>query len=285
MPKLVVTIAGQAPGEFPVSRDRTVIGSKAANEIPIDKANADAEHAVINRCGDLYVIEDLGSATGTFVHGRKVTRLLLSDEDLIAVGDCQIRFVEDDVRRGDAGPPAAKAPAAGKPVAGAAPAAKAAPRPAAGAPAGEVKCPHCAYVRQPKDAQVAKGRCPSCSRAYSSLPGTALMTAESKSGDCLEVYEEEVVIKRKMGLKVLLHSLKGDLLEGIKGDKIVPLDAIASIQFKSANALLAGHITLVLPESGEGFLLAGLDDYTVEFVKREEPQFLEIKKLLDAKIS
>ena len=48
--------------------------------------------------------------------------------------------------------------------------------------------------------------------------------------------------------------------------------------------MLAGYITIVLPESKEGFMLAGLDDYTVEFVKREEPKFLEIKAFLDARI-
>jgi len=81
-----------------------------------------------------------------------------------------------------------------------------------------------------------------------------------------------------------LQSLKGDLLEGIKGDKYIPMDAIASVQLKPASALLAGYITIVLPESKEGFLLAGLDDYTVEFVKREEEKFLEIKAFLDARI-
>lgn len=286
MPKLVVSIEGQVLGEFPVTKDRMVIGCKTSNEIRIDNANADGEHAVINRCGDLYVIEDLGSANGTFVHDRKITKLLLSDEDLIAVGGCQIRFVEDDVQRGGAAPSSnkAQAPDSGKFAATPQPT-KTTVRPVTSGQSNAVKCPHCAYTRQPKDAQAAKGKCPSCGRAYTTTQAPALMTAESKSGDRLDVYEDEVVIKRKMGIKVLLQSLKGDLLEGIKGDKIIPIDAIASIQFKSASTLLAGHITIVLPESKEGFMLAGLDDCTVEFVKREEPQFLEIKNFLDAKIS
>ena len=99
MPKLVVNSNGHVLGEFPVNKDRMVIGSKASNEIPLANVNADNEHAVITRCGDLYVIEDLGSANGTFVHDRKITRLLLSDEDLISVGSCQLRFVEIGVQR------------------------------------------------------------------------------------------------------------------------------------------------------------------------------------------
>lgn len=280
MPKLVIQTNGKVLGEFPVNKDRMVIGSKASNEIPLENANADSEHAVITRCGDLYVIEDLGSANGTVVHERKIARLLLSDEDLISVGNCQLRFVEEDVRGGDVAP-AAKAGKARE-------AAKAAPqvKPSAAAakpPAAAGECPHCGYKRQPKDAKVAEDRCPSCKMGYATTPG-ALMSAESKTGDRLEVYDKEVVIKRKLGVKVLLQSLKGDLLEGRKGDKNIPIDTIASIQLKPASTLLAGHITIVLPESKEGFMLAGLDDCTVEFVKREEEQFVEIKAFLDARI-
>ena len=297
MPKLVVNTNGQVQREFAVDKDRMVIGSKASNEIPLDNVNADNEHAVITRCGDLYVIEDLGSANGTFVHDRKITKLLLSDEDLISVGSCQIRFVEEDVKRGDAGAAANKskaqapapAPETGKPAPApqarqsAAPVAAPAAAPAAKSPVAPGECPHCGYKRLPKDAKVAEDRCPSCKMGYATTPGV-LMSAESKTGDRLEIYDKEVVIKRKMGVKVLLQSLKGDLLDGIKGDKYVPIDSIASIQLKPASALLAGYITIVLPESKEGFMLAGLDDCTVEFVKREEEKFVEIKAFLDARI-
>ena len=281
MPKLVDCTTGRARGEFPVDKVRMVIGSKPSNEILLENVNADKEHAVIIRCGDLYVIEDLGSATGTLVSERPISKLLLSDGDLISVGNCQLRFVEEEVKRADAAPGKAKAAEAGNPAA-AAQAKPAAPAAAKG-PVAPGECPHCGYKRLPKDAKVAEDRCPSCKMGYATTPGV-LMSAESKTGDRLEVYDKEVVIKRKMGVKVLLQSLKGDLLEGIKGDKYVPIDTIASIQLKPASTLLAGHITIVLPESKEGFKLAGLDDCTVEFVKREEEKFLEIKAFLDARI-
>lgn len=282
MPKLVAHANGQMLGEFPVNKDRMVIGGKATNEIPLGNVNADGEHAVITRCGDLWVIEDLGSANGTLVHDRKISKLLLSDEDVITVGNCQLRFVESDTRGGGAAvaPTKAKAPAADPAKPPAAPQAKPA---AAKAPVAAGECPHCGYKRLPKDAKVAEDRCPSCKMGYATTPG-ALISAESKTGDRLEVYDKEVVIKRKLGVKVLLQSLKGDLLEGRKGDKNIPIEQIASIQLKPASTLLAGHITIVLPESKEGFMLAGLDDCTVEFVKREEEKFVEIKAFLDARI-
>lgn len=284
MARLIDCTNGRGLGEFAVNKDRMVIGSKAANEVPLANFNADNEHAVVIRCGELYVIEDLGSSTGTFVNERQIARLLLSDGDVISVGNCQLRFVEEDAKAAAVPAPKVKAPAADavKPAPapqarrGAAPAA--APGPAAG---GE--CPHCGYKRQDKDSKAPADRCPSCKMGYATTPG-ALMSAESKTGDRLEVYDKEVVIRRKMGVKVLLQSLKGDLLEGIKGDKYIPIDSIASIQLKPASALLAGYITVVLPESREGFKLAGLDDCTVEFVKREEEKFVEIKAFLDARI-
>jgi len=284
MPKLVVNANGHVLGEFPVNKDRMVIGSKASNEITLGNVNADNEHAVITRCGDLYVIEDLGSANGTFVHERKITRLLLSDEDLISVGTCQLRFVEEDVMRRDAGPSADKVQASETDKQERTPTPpRTSPPSAAGGPVKAGECPHCGYKRLPKDAKAPEDRCPSCKMGYATTPGV-LISAESKTGDRLEVYDKEVVIKRKMGVKVLLQSLKGDLLEGIKGDKYIPTGSIASIQLKPASALLAGYITIVLPESKEGFKLAGLDDCTVEFVKREEEKFLEIKAFLDARI-
>jgi hypothetical protein len=284
MPKLVVNTNGHLLGEFPVTKDRMVIGSKASNEISLNNVNADNEHAVISRCGDLYVIEDLASANGTFVHERKITKLLLSDEDLISIGTCQLRFVEEDFRRGDGGPSVNKVPAheSDKQERMPQPPRTTTPTAVSG-PLAKNQCPHCAYQRKPKDAKAPEDKCPSCGLGYATAPG-ALMSAESKSGDRLEVYDKEVVIKRKMGIKVLLQSLKGDLLEGIKGDKNIPIDSIASIQFKPASRVLAGYITFVLPESKIGFKLAGLDDCTVEFVKREEAKFLEIKTFLDAKI-
>ncbi|MBN8475094.1 FHA domain-containing protein, partial [Sulfuritalea sp.] len=118
MPKLVDCTSGRARGEFPVNKERMVIGSKSANEVPLANLNADNEHAVIIRCGELYVIEDLGSATGTFVNERQIAKLLLSDGDVISIGHCQLRFVEEDAKAAAAptGKERAPAPEAGKPA-------------------------------------------------------------------------------------------------------------------------------------------------------------------------
>lgn len=288
VPKLIASTGGQALGEFPIVKERMTIGRKPSNDIQIDNISVSGEHAVIIRGGDLYVIEDLGSANGTFIHNQKITKQLLNNNDLITVGKCQIVFIEDDIQAGDA----TLSPSKARPMDTSKPAEipqskKTTQKPAAINQLKIVKCPHCSYKRQPSDAHVPKDQCPSCGVIYTT-PTPPIMTAESTSGDCLEVYEHDIVIKRKMGIKVLLQSLKGDLLEGIKGDKNIPIRSIAAIQFKAASTLLSGYIQFnLIGDSGSkgGFQMAGLDESTVEFVKREEPKFLEIKNFLDTKIA
>ncbi|MDD5179917.1 MAG: FHA domain-containing protein [Gallionellaceae bacterium] len=288
MPKLVVSIGERILGEFPVTKERTTIGRKPSNDIQIDNLTVSSEHAVIIKGGDLYVIEDLGSANGTLVHNQAVTKQLLDDNDLITAGECQISFIEGDVHVGDVSSPVTKAlPVDSKKSAEISQPAKDVNQEAATASQIKIiKCPHCSYKRQPGDAQFPKDQCPSCGVIYTA-PIPPIMTAESTSGDRLEVYSHRIMIKRKMGIKVLLQSLKGDLLEGIKGDKEIPLRSIAAIQFKAASTLLSGYIQFTLIEdsaSKGGFKVAGLDENTVEFVKREEPEFRKIKDFLDAKI-
>lgn len=288
MPKLVVSIGERVLGEFSITKERTTIGRKPSNDIQIDNLTVSSEHAAIIKGGDLYVIEDLGSSNGTLVHNQPVTKQLLDDNDLIILGECQVSFTEGDAHVGKVPSPAIKAPPADarRPAETTQPAKEPSQQPATASQIKIIKCPHCSYKRQPADAQFPKDQCPSCGVIYSA-PIPPIMTAESTSGDSLEVHAHKVMIKRKMGIKVLLQSLKGDLLEGIKGDKEIPIKSIAAIQFKTASTLLSGYIQFVLIENSAsrgGFKMAGLDENTVEFVKREEPQFQKIKDFLDTKI-
>lgn len=106
-----------------------------------------------------------------------------------------------------------------------------------------------------------------------------VITAESRSGDKIEVHDYKIVIKRAMGVKVFL--------QGLKGQKEIPIRSIVAVQFKSANTFLSGYIQFTLmggSEAKAGWQEAGLDENTVEFVKSEEPQFRRIKDAVDAKI-
>lgn len=106
-----------------------------------------------------------------------------------------------------------------------------------------------------------------------------VLTAASRSGDIIEVHDHKVIIKRSMGLKLLL--------QGLKGEKEIPIRSIAATQFKQASMLLSGYIQFTLmggPEAKGGWQQAGLDENTVEFVKAEEDKFRKVKDAVDAKI-
>ena len=110
------------------------------------------------------------------------------------------------------------------------------------------------------------------------MAGPVLMAA-SRSGDKIEVYEHKVIIKRSIGVKLLL--------QGLKGEKEIPIRSIVAIQFKAASTFLSGYIQFTLTGGSEakgGWQEAGLDENTVEFVKAEEAQFRKIKDAVDAKI-
>lgn len=105
------------------------------------------------------------------------------------------------------------------------------------------------------------------------------MIAASKSGDKIEVCDHKVIISRKMGMKTLL--------QGLKGQKEIPIRSIVALQFKPASMFISGYIQLTLTGGSEakgGWQQAGLDENTIEFIKSEESQFRKVKELLDAKI-
>jgi len=106
-----------------------------------------------------------------------------------------------------------------------------------------------------------------------------MMIAASKSGDTIEVCEHKVIISRKMGMKTLL--------QGLKGQKEIPIRSIVALQFKPANMFISGYLQLTLTGGSEakgGWQQGGIDENTVEFIKSEESQFRKVKDLLDAKI-
>lgn len=84
--------------EIPLEKERTTIGRKSENDIPIDNMSVSGLHAQILREGDSFFIEDMGSLNGTFVNGRKVTKNELFKGDSILVGLHTLEFISEKVR-------------------------------------------------------------------------------------------------------------------------------------------------------------------------------------------
>jgi hypothetical protein len=116
------------------------IGRSSDNLIPLADKKASRKHAVIEKVGQEYRINDHGSGNGTRVNGQEVTQQVLAKGDEIRIGLSSLYVLEVDTpaRPAAAPPPATALPPA--PPAAAAPIRAAEPSPAP-APAEEEPAP------------------------------------------------------------------------------------------------------------------------------------------------
>ena len=76
---------------------RTRIGRAAGCELHIDSTSVSRHHALILAGTREAIIEDLNSTNGVILNGRKVTRQVLNDGDILTIGDIQFRYVAKPV--------------------------------------------------------------------------------------------------------------------------------------------------------------------------------------------
>jgi pSer/pThr/pTyr-binding forkhead associated (FHA) protein len=84
-PEVVLMVGDKQLGVFSLTAGEATIGRTPGNAIVIDNAGVSRRHAVIRVKGDKVVIEDLGSANGTFVRGQRIEEYELRDGDEIAI--------------------------------------------------------------------------------------------------------------------------------------------------------------------------------------------------------
>jgi chromosome segregation ATPase len=76
---------------------RTRIGRAAGCELHIDSTSVSRHHALILAGTREAIIEDLNSTNGVILNGRKVTRQVLNDGDILTLGEIQFRYVAKPV--------------------------------------------------------------------------------------------------------------------------------------------------------------------------------------------
>lgn len=86
-----VRVDGDRSVNFALVR-RTRIGRAPGCELQVDSSSVSRHHALVLVGARDVIIEDLNSTNGVVVNGRKVTRQLLSDGDLISIGEVQFRY-------------------------------------------------------------------------------------------------------------------------------------------------------------------------------------------------
>lgn len=83
----LIVVAGDSVGEMhQLAEPETIIGRGDKVHIRVRDDSISRQHARIHRMDGAFVVEDMGSANGTFVNGQKISRHRLEDGDKISVG-------------------------------------------------------------------------------------------------------------------------------------------------------------------------------------------------------
>lgn len=70
------------------------LGRSAQCDVALDRPSISRMHAVLSSTDGLFSICDLDSSNGTFVNGAKVHRQALRHQDVIRIGECEMRFFD-----------------------------------------------------------------------------------------------------------------------------------------------------------------------------------------------
>lgn len=104
-----VRIDGSYNTTYALTR-RTRIGRATGCEMHIESSSVSRHHALVLTSSRDVIIEDLNSTNGVLVNGRKVSRQLLHDGDIVAIGEAQfrltIKFASGALEHSSSGPQA-----------------------------------------------------------------------------------------------------------------------------------------------------------------------------------
>lgn len=113
--RLIVQHHPNGTEEIQLGRGTTTIGRRFDNDVRLDDRTVSGYHAKIVWFHEPVFIQDLRSTNGTFVNGEQIAQRDLNHGDVIALGNCQLRFLShsDDtvaaqptMAAGTAAPPA-----------------------------------------------------------------------------------------------------------------------------------------------------------------------------------
>jgi len=84
-PEVAVYLGEKLLGTFSLAKGELTVGRNPGNDILIENVGVSRRHALIRWAEGQGVVEDLGSANGTFVNGQRIARQPLQDGDEILV--------------------------------------------------------------------------------------------------------------------------------------------------------------------------------------------------------
>ena len=95
MAKLILSVDGTVLREFNLTKERTTLGRKPHNDIPIDNLAVSGEHAAIITILNDSFIEDLNSTNGTLVNSKPIKKHFLQHNDVIEIGKHKLKYFND----------------------------------------------------------------------------------------------------------------------------------------------------------------------------------------------
>ena len=105
MSELIINYPDRAPERLPLGRLRITIGRSARNDVCIPDPFASRVHAEVRREGDQYLIQDLGSANGTYYNGSRLEQVVpLTHGGRIQIGETEIVFKDQATAERALGP-------------------------------------------------------------------------------------------------------------------------------------------------------------------------------------
>lgn len=97
MAKLVLSKGGSVLHQCFIDKDRIGLGRDAHNHVVVDDPTLGGEHAEIISIANDHILQDLGTASGTWVNGEQVDRHILQHGDVIKLGSFFVRYLNPRV--------------------------------------------------------------------------------------------------------------------------------------------------------------------------------------------
>jgi len=92
--RVLVGNVGDQELRFPLFKDRVTIGRTVENDIQLKMAYISRRHAVVLTEDDATRVIDWGSKNGVYVNSEKVKERILSNGDIVSVGNAKFRYEE-----------------------------------------------------------------------------------------------------------------------------------------------------------------------------------------------
>jgi pSer/pThr/pTyr-binding forkhead associated (FHA) protein len=97
--KVRLSLKGRPIRSFTFDKETVSIGRDPSADIFLDNTGVSRQHAQIARTAGGFLLEDLGSANGTFLNEMAVTRELLGNDDVVRIGKFHLWVGLDSDRR------------------------------------------------------------------------------------------------------------------------------------------------------------------------------------------